>query len=325
MVMATGIVSIAGQFLGYPQIAVALFWLNGTFYLVLMLLTAFRFVRWRDRILADVQDHARSVGFFTMVAATCVLGSQFLVIGDAWRVAVFLWWVGIVLWALLTYGIFTALTIKADKPTLAQGINGGWLVAVVAPQSVAVLGAQLAAGFAAQAAGVLMFCLCLWLGAGMLYIWIISLIFYRYTFFPLTPTDLAPPYWINMGAVAISTLAGTMLIAAAPQSPLLEELLPFLKGLTLFYWATATWWIPMLLMLGGWRHLFRGVPLTYDPLYWGLVFPLGMYTASTFRLAQVMDVPLLLVIPRASFVIALGAWALTLTGLAIRLVRGFGR
>jgi hypothetical protein len=50
-----------------------------------------------------------------------------------------------------------------------------------------------------------------------------------------------------------------------------------------------------------------------------------MYTASTFRLAQVMDVPLLLVIPRASFVIALGAWALTLTGLAIRLVRGFGR
>ena len=49
----------------------------------------------------------------------------------------------------------------------------------------------------------------------MLYIWIISLIFFRYTFFTLSPADLSPPYWINMGAVAISTLAGTMLVAAA--------------------------------------------------------------------------------------------------------------
>jgi Voltage-dependent anion channel len=41
----------------------------------------------------------------------------------------------------------------------------------------------------------------------MLYIWIISLIFYRHTFFVLEPSDLAPPCWINMGAVAISALA----------------------------------------------------------------------------------------------------------------------
>ena len=46
---------------------------------------------------------------------------------------------------------------------------------------------------------VLLFCLCLWLGGGMLYVWIISLIFYRYTFFQLLPSELAPPYWINMG------------------------------------------------------------------------------------------------------------------------------
>ena len=94
----------------------------------------------------------------------------------------------------------------------------------------------------------------------MLYIWIISLIFYRYTFFPLLPSDLAPPYWINMGAVAISTLAGALLVLAAPASPLLTGLLPFLKGLTLLFWATATWWIPMLLILGTWRHVVQGFP-----------------------------------------------------------------
>src|SRR5687768_18465669 len=101
-------------------------------------------------------------------------------------------------------------------------------------------------GFGPAAPDVLLFCLVLWLGGGMLYIWIISLIFYRYTFFPMSPSDLAPPYWINMGAVAISTLAGVSLIGAAAQAPLLADLLPFLKGLTLLFWATATWWIPML-------------------------------------------------------------------------------
>ena len=32
----------------------------------------------------------------------------------------------------------------------------------------------------------------------MLYGWIIALIFYRYAFFAMSPSDLAPPYWINI-------------------------------------------------------------------------------------------------------------------------------
>lgn len=36
-----------------------------------------------------------------------------------------------------------------------------------------------------------------WLGGGMLTIWIMSLIFYRYTFFSLEPSDPTPPYGIS--------------------------------------------------------------------------------------------------------------------------------
>jgi len=321
LVMATGIVSVASQLRGLPEVAMVLLWLNIFFAAVLWIMTFWRIVGYRREFVADFFDHNRCVGFFTSVAAMCVLGNQFVIVVDRPQIAVGLWFVGLVLWFILTYTIFTILTVKANKPPLDQGLNGGWLVTVVAAQSVSTLGALVAVQFGAARELVTFVALVMWLGGGMLYIWIIALIFYRYTFFPLDPRQLAPPYWINMGAMAISTLAGAVLAGNAADSKLLTELLPFIKGLTLLFWATATWWIPLLVMLGIWRHLLCRVPLHYDVVYWSAVFPLGMYTACTHRLVQATGQEFLDVIPRYFIFIALAAWVLTFTGLLWRIAR----
>ena len=323
MVMATGIVSLGAFVLDMPVLARLLFAVNLLAYVVLTIFTTVRVTLYPHAFFSDLIDHQRGPGFFTFVAGSCVLGSQFVVIAHNYRAAFALWVLATVLWILLIYGVFAAFSVKEHKPTLADGINGGWLLAVVSTQSIAVLGALIAVHWPQPYRLELNFlALSMWLWGGMLYIWMIALIFYRYTFFDFSPGDLSPPYWINMGAMAISTLAGSLLITNASDAPYLHSLLPFLKGFTVFYWATGTWWIPMLVVLGIWRYIFKRFPLRYDPHYWGAVFPLGMYTVATWQMAHAMDLAFLQIVPRFFIYAALLAWAATFIGLIIEIGQG---
>lgn len=320
LVMATAAVSIASFLLGYHWIAVALVALNWIFYLALSALTLLRLIAFPRRVSDDLFDHQRAPGFFTLVAGTCVLSTQTALVAANRPVAMVLWWLGLGLWFLIMYAFFTAVTVRQRKPSLAAGINGAWLIAAVATQSIVVSRGAID-GLSTPSPAIQFLCLTMFMIGSMLYLAIIPLIFYRLTFVRLASRDFSPPYWINMGAVAITTLAGSTLILREPNWPVLQTIAPFLPGFTLFFWAAASWWIPLLIALMLWRYVVRKEVPRYEPALWGMVFPLGMYTTATFQLRHATGFDFLDPIANAFIFLALAAWIAAFGGLLRHLWR----
>ena len=77
LVMATGIVSIAARDFQLPVLAMGLFVFNLVAYAVLTTLTVLRAIRYSRLFFADMTNHRLGPGFFTVVAGSCILGTQF--------------------------------------------------------------------------------------------------------------------------------------------------------------------------------------------------------------------------------------------------------
>lgn len=326
MVMSTGIVSVALHLLGYHGAAQLLFGVNGILFILLLILYPLRLVLYPQKFMNDFRGHTTGPGFLTLVAGTCILGNQCVLLGHNPALGEVLFWVGVVLWFVILWGVLLCIFVTEPKPPLELGINGAWLVMTVSTQAIVVLGCILSPYMDWNREAAFFGFVALFLLGFMLYILVITMILYRYCYKPLEPKNLSPTYWINAGAVAITTLAGAELIAHAGESILVTTFLPFIKGVTLMAWATATFWIPLLFMLGIWRHVVQLYPFTYTAEYWGMVFPMGMYTACTIMLSKVLDLPFLMIVPEYFLYVAVSAWALTfismLVSTGVLLLRG---
>lgn len=328
MVMATGIVSIALHDYGMIVLSEILFYIDAGGYVILWILSADRLLMHRQEYLHDLKDHSRAPGFFTIIAGTNTLGSAFFVVGGSVTFAFYLWVFGVFLWIIYQYVVFSFLTIVEEKPTLDKAVNGVWLVAVVSTQSVAVLAAQLSAYHTwMYLISVLMYMI-----GWVTYFMIMAIVNYRLFFFRIEAKTITGPYWINMGATAITTLAGSLILlqgripSIAAQYPLMLELLPFITGATLLIWAYGSWWIPWLFIMGLWRHSKGKVSiLAYDPAFWGAVFPMGMYTVSTYMLIKSTGLTELHLIPDVFVFIALLGWLYQFSGMLYGITHGIGK
>lgn len=318
-VMATGIISIGMKFENFPTLSFLLLVLCAAAYITLLGLTAWRLVAYRSAITADFLDPARAFGFFTFVAGTNVLGVRLGMEGNYTPTAVLLVVSGLA-WLLLGYVIpWTAAFGRAERPLVATA-NGTWFIWVVASQTVAIAAATIEPVFETGRRELALLAVMSWSVGVLLYVVTAMIVTLRLMQYKFGPEDLTPAYWVAMGALAVTVLAGARIVEMA-DAPTVAVTRGLVAGLAVVFWAFATWLIPALVAAGWWRHVVRRVPLRYDATLWSMVFPLGMYAVAGIYLGEADHLPIVASIGSGALWIAFCVWLVVAAAMAFHVVR----
>lgn len=319
LVMATGIISVGLAQQRHAALSDALLGISVVAFAVLLALTGWRLAAHRTALIADVRDPAQGFGFFTFVAGANVLGAR--VAMDGWyATAATLLAVAGLAWLALGYVLPWSVVLGTPSRPVLKHADGSWFLWVVAAQSVAVSAASLEPALPGLRQA---------LAATAVFSWSVGVFLYgavgfalaaRLLLYDLRPTEVTPPYWVAMGATAISVLAGARIVEMRP-SPMVEATRGLVAGASVLFWAFGTWLIPVLVAAGWWRHRVHRVPLEYRPALWSLVFPLGMYSVAGTSLDHADHLPLTGEIGLVGLWVAFAVWALTLVAMLVHLVR----
>ncbi|MGW5639085.1 tellurite resistance/C4-dicarboxylate transporter family protein [Streptomyces sp. NPDC003832] len=296
-VMATGIVSVGLHLAGYEVLSRIALAVACAAWLALAADFAVRLVWWPRRW----RQEAVTPGALTAVAATTVLGTRFSALGWQTLAAALL-----ALSALLWPGLLYAVVRHWHR-----GMPGAVFLGCVATQGLAVLGATLAAADASA-----------WLAHAALVLFWLGLVLYAVALgrFDLRQVTEGPgDHWVAGGALAISALAGSKLIAA--DSPRLylwnvdaDDVLHTVTGGLL---ALDLAWYAVLLAAE-----FARPRTGYDVRRWATVFPLGMTAAATLSVAAALDVSWLEGPGEVLLWIAVAVWLVVAVG-AVRAFRAY--
>ena len=311
LVMATGIVSRAMSLEGASRLSGFLLGAGIVAYVLLVAAYAWRLAGYRREFIADVGDPRRAFAFFTFVAGSNVLAARLAGDGHT-SAAVSLLAIGGAGWLLLNYGIPLLLAGRHGPQPALAGANGTWFMWVVGTQSIAVAATSLPRPVPGVLAALAVGC---WAVGVMLYLLIASLVSSALLQYPVRPAEITPPYWVFMGATAISVLAGAQILRLRPD-PLGAGVHGIVAGMSVVLWAFGTWLIPLLLAIGAWRHVLRRVRLSYEPGLWSIVFPVGMYGVASRELGAALRVSWLVTLGRVEAWLALAVWAVVFVAMA---------
>ncbi|WP_369171811.1 tellurite resistance/C4-dicarboxylate transporter family protein [Streptomyces sp. R28] len=297
-VMATGILSVALHQTGYETLSRIALALACAAWLALALDFLARLLWDRDRWVKEAATPAA----LTAIAATTVLGTRFTALG--WQP---LAEAALALAALLWPGLLIAVVRHWHRR-----MPGAVFLGCVATQGLALLGATLAASEATA-----------WLAHTALVLFWLGLLLYvvALTRFDLRQVAHGPgDHWVAGGALAISALAGSKLIAADSARLYLwnDDDSSALRTVTVALLVLdLAWYAALLIAEVAWPRL------RYDVCRWATVFPLGMTASATLSVAAAVDVPWLKTPGEVLLWIAVAAW-LAVTAGALRAYTGHG-
>lgn len=319
LVMATGILAFAFNMIGLPLLSGVFVGLTLLAWLVLVGLSMWRLLRFPRAVKIDLLNIRRVFAFFTLVASTSIVGILLNLHGYVW-LAMGCWVLAFLVWTALLYLSFSVLTFLTHENSV-NVVHGDWLTAIVGTQSLVLLGGAIAPHLGEYANYMLVEVHLLWMLGLVFYGIFVTLFCHRIFFQRFQPEDTSPLLWVIMGAAAIGTNAGTSLLNAPLDLPFLLALRPFIDGMVMLLWSFATWWIPLMVIFGVWKHGVRHYPLRYEPALWSMVFPLGMYAVASFRLGLAAEFPPLQWISYGMLWVAVAVWGVVLVGMAVSLLK----
>jgi tellurite resistance protein TehA-like permease len=228
--------------------------------------------------------------------------------------------VGSLAWLVLGYVVpWVAASGRGRRPTL-QDADGTWFMWVVAGQSVAVLAATLAPEITEGRRELALLAVVAWAVGVFLYAAAGIFVAARLLRYPVRPDEVTPPYWIAMGATAITVVAGADIVRMSV-SPIATAVRNVVEGGSVLFWAFGTWLIPPLIAVGVWRHVRHRIPLRYEPALWSIVFPIGMYGVGSHTLGLAAHLSVITEIGIHEAWVAAGVWLVTFVAMGCHLLR----
>ncbi|MEO6791759.1 MAG: tellurite resistance/C4-dicarboxylate transporter family protein [Ornithinibacter sp.] len=318
LVMGSGIISVGMLLKGFVAVSVGLLVVAVIGFVLLLVLNGWRLLAHRAAVVDDFTDPRRAFGFFTLIAGTNVVGVRLAMDGHHGVTAVLLI-VSTALWLVLGYVIPWTAVLGAHQRPIVATANGTWFIWVVASQSVAVAAAALEPVYTFARDALAVVAVFSWSVGIFLYAAAGVIVALRMMLYDLRPVDLNPPYWVAMGACAITVLAGARIVEMA-DAPMVHATRGIVAGASVMFWAFATWLIPVLVAAGWWRHFVHKVPLRYEATWWSIIFPLGMYAVASIYLGRADGLPIVGAIGTGELWIAFAAWTATFAAMIVHFV-----
>ncbi|ABF44268.1 C4-dicarboxylate transporter/malic acid transport protein (plasmid) [Deinococcus geothermalis DSM 11300] len=294
--MGTGILALMLPHLplaGAVRLGEGLWWLNLGLFLLLTVLSLLRLVLYPQESRATLRHPVQSMflGAVPMGLATLING--LIVFGvPQWGAAAAtlardLWAFDALLAAVV--GLLVPYLMFTRQDHALERMTGVWLLPVVASEVAAASAGLIAPQLpVAEALPLLYSGYVLFALSVPLALMIITVLVLRLAQHKLPTPDLGVSMFLPLGPLATGALALLQLGEAAPRvlsAQELGDLAPTFTGLGLagglILWGFGAWWLALATLTTG-RFVRTGLPFNLG--WWGLTFPLGVYTAATYAL-----------------------------------------
>lgn len=323
-VMATTMTAFACQLYGYNKISQYFFIAGLVIFLSVIVFMIARMVLFYKDTLHEILNPEKTLYFYTIAGTVNLAGVCLSKIFHLYTTAHIFWYAATGLWMTISFTSFSVLFLyqKAEDRKIEDVLHGGWLFAVLGTQSTAFLGTLVAEHATRHTIFIQLFSFALWSIGACLYLIFVSIIFLRLFFSRFSDITTISPYWMNIGAAAATALAGASLyqhiqIAGGPFS----DLLPFLKGFSLFFWSVGLWWLPLLLILAIVKRINDTEGVMFTVGYWEIALTPGLYANGTFLLAGLFEGHYLPMLSKCFSVAAVALWCFASLFTIVHLIR----